>query len=70
MNLSRLNGWTVRYIMWGVSYKTLTDMLNTVKATPATENGPGPSERISHNPNPSEALGKLRALGIQVKDLT
>lgn len=69
MNLSRLNGWTVHYIMWGVSYRTLTDMLNTIKAAPTRENGPAPSLNLPPE-NPSASLAKLSALGITVKDFT
>lgn len=71
MNISRLNGWTVRYIMWEVSYRTLTDILDTVKA-PSSRNGSSKSgEEINFEKGTRpEAINKLAALGITIKDFT
>lgn len=71
MNISRLNGWTVNYIMWGISYRTLTDILDSVKA-PAARNGSSKSsEEINFNEGTRpEAINKLAALGITIKDFT
>lgn len=72
MNISRLNGWTVRYIMWGISYRTLTSVLDTVKAPTATKDGSSYSgEEINFNEGTRpESINKLAALGITIKDFT
>ena len=70
MNVARLTGWTVRYIMWGISYRTLTDVLDTVKAT-ATPGSSKPSEEINFKKGTTpESINKLAALGITIKDMT
>lgn len=71
MNISRLNGWTVHYIMWGVSYRTLTDILDSVKA-PTARGGSSKAEKeinFEKGTRP-EAVNKLAALGITIKDFT
>lgn len=57
--------------MWGISYRTLTDVLDSVKA-PSARGGSSKSDaeiNFGKGTRP-EAINKLAALGITIKDFT